>query len=143
MLYDSWMPFPSNTQSGTVPPGASPTASRLGFGCLLLFLVPFFLAGLYIISDGVTSLAHGQPVSKALPVVIFGVVFFSVPLLMLLMVAGGARSAADRATLRAQNPDRPWIYRKDWSDGLIADRKRSAAWPMLLFAAAFSAVGVP
>lgn len=131
-------PFPPQSA-----PNAKPRTNAIAFGCIGLFLLPFLLAGLYMIVDGARGLAHGYPASQSWGPMIFGVFFGGIPLLILTLLVSGQRSLAQRALLQAQNPDRPWIYKQEWVNGVITERGASAPWFMLVFAILFTAISIP
>lgn len=137
------MPYDESMSFQPAVTNAQPRINRLTGGCILLFILPFILIGLYMIIDGARGLAGGYPPSQSLGPMIFGVFFGGIPLLIAFVLVTGQRAAAQRSLLQAQNPDRPWVYRQEWVNGLIPDKNASAPWFLLVFSIIFTALSVP
>jgi hypothetical protein len=128
------------TQTSQKPPVMS---QKLALGCLALFTLPFVAAGVTAVGSGILQLMQGAPTTTALPLVALGTVFLAAAPAMFTAVMKGMRASAADAAVRAQNPDKPWFWRKEWADGVMTDRKATASWILFGFAIVFVAVSSP
>jgi hypothetical protein len=111
-------------------PLAQAKFSRFAFGCVLLFMLPFFLAGLGVTIAALNRPERGMPFYMQL---VFGSVF------MLVAVSGGTaaffgmKSAARTAARRAEHPESPWMWRDDWAQRTARERSAALGYGLLLF----------
>jgi hypothetical protein len=84
---------------------------------LILFLVPFIAAGLFVIVLGIRTVPEKPLPGFALAA--FGLFFLSIPCGVLALMHYGGREERRRAERRAANPDRPWTWREDFASGVI------------------------
>lgn len=118
----------------------SGVSSRLGFGCLILFALPFAGGGLLALVQGI-RLYGTKP--DAIVAIIVGGVFTLVGLLLMLGAWYGASASAKKNALQAQNPGKPWKWRDDWADGVIKDSNKGSAIGIWIFAVIWNSVSFP
>ena len=85
---------------------------------LILFLLLFIFAGLFVIFEGLRT-AMRQGLLPGALMVAFGVFFLSIPSGALALLIYGRREARRQAERRAANPDRPWTWRNDFATGTL------------------------
>lgn len=85
---------------------------------LILFLLLFIIAGLFVVVVGLRT-AVRQGVLPGAAMVAFGVFFLSIPCGALALLIYGRREARRQAERRAANPDRPWTWRDDFATGIL------------------------
>jgi hypothetical protein len=114
--------------------------NRLGFGCLMLFALPFAGGGLLALVAGI----HDYPAKPgAIVAIIMGGLFVAIGIL-LVVGAWYAKSAADKtAAQKTAYPDKPWMWRTDWASGVIADANKAGTIGFWIFAIIWSAVAIP
>lgn len=119
------------------------TSSAVGFGCLALFLAPFFIGGFVALSIGLRNLAQGTGFTEE-TIANLGVGSTFLTVSMALGIGGlyGFRKMKEEYALKAQYPDEPWLWRKDWSEGRIASNAGIGLIVLWVFAAVFSGFGV-
>lgn len=100
---------------------------------LTLLVTLFDVAGVFVIFEGLRTVSHGAVLQGAL-VAALGVFFLSIPALMLALLIHGRREECRRAELRVANPDRPWMWRQDFSSGMLSPEGD----PLTAFAPVFS-----
>lgn len=125
------------------PHDGAPNAGS-GSGCLtvfgLLFAIPGLLAGVSTLRKfadgraGVEQLVLGC--TAALVLVGAGVG---------LIVSGrlSAKAAAKDREIKARNPDKPWLWREDWTAGFARSEWKSAANLMAVMGAVFLLLSIP
>ena len=118
----------------------SGASSRTVFGCLLLFAVPFVAGGLLALVQGIRQ--YGTK-PDAIVGIIVGGVFTVVGLLLALGGWYAASASAKRDALQAQNPEKPWLWRGEWTNGVIKDSNKGAAIVLWIFALIWNAVSFP
>lgn len=127
------------------PADALPTSKsisvspRLLAGCLYLFAAPFCAFGLYALSMALRSLVAGDLAGAAYAGA-FGVGFSGVGFGLVYLLRHGARVVQAQERMRADNPDRPWLWREDWAAGRIA--ASGGVLPMVLIGCAVLCFGV-
>jgi hypothetical protein len=114
--------------------------SRLAFGCLSLFALPFAAGGLLALVQGIRQV-RTKP--DAIVAIIVGGVFTLVGLLILLGVRFAARTAARTEALQAQNPGKPWMWRDDWASGVIKDSNKGTTIGLWVVTLIWNAVSFP
>jgi hypothetical protein len=85
---------------------------------LILFLLLFIFAGLFVIVEGLRT-AMRQGLLPGAAMVAFGVFFLSIPSGALALLIYGRREARRQAERRAASPDRPWTWRNDFATGIL------------------------
>ena len=121
-------------QTASVGPGAS---SRFASGCLIVF-------GLIFAGFGLLALVQGLRAPTLLnPALLIGALFT----LIGLAVAGGALYGAKvmkrTEALKAEHPDKPWMWRQDWATGVIPDSNKSSTVGFWIFTLIWCAVSFP
>lgn len=124
-------------QSGSAKSGGS---NRLGFGCLLLFALPFVAFGLLALVQGIRQYPT-KP--DAIVGIIVGGVFAVVGLLLAVGAWYAASASAKKDALQAQNPGKPWMWRDDWAHGNVKDSNKAGAIGLWIFTAIWNAVSFP
>src|ERR1700688_114775 len=79
---------------------------------LALFGLPFLGMGLFF---AFASASRGGP--QAWIGVVFGLFFACIGLGLMSASIVGARISKQLDELKATNPDKPWLWRKDWAEG--------------------------
>jgi len=111
---------------------------------LTLFGLPFLCMGLLF---AYTSASRGGP--QAWIGVIFGLFFACIGLGLMSMGVLGARISKQQEEVKAANPGKPWLWRKDWAEGRAngADPRANVTawvfaglWDFLSAVVAFSAL---
>jgi len=122
----------------------SPKRARdFSVGCLVLFMLPFFLGGGMAAWSGIQALLNGDHGFQAMAPLITGIVFIGFSAVVVAVVIAAVRTAAANAVLRQQNPDKPWLWRKEWSDGVIVSRSGAQSVTLGFFAVIWNAITVP
>ncbi len=124
-------------QTLTAKSGAS---NRLLFGCLMLFAATFLAGGLVALVQGIRQYAI-KP--NAIVAIIVGGVFTVVGLLLMLGIRYAASASAKTDELKAQNPDKPWMWRNDWASRAIKDSNKSGAIGLWIFALLWNSISFP
>jgi hypothetical protein len=117
-------------QSTPQVPVAEAKGSRFAFGCVLLFMLPFFLAGLGVTVAAVNRPERGMPFYMQL---VFGGTFMLVAVVMGTAAFFGMRSSAATAARRAAHPDSPWMWREDWAQRTSKERSAALGFGLLIF----------
>ena len=110
-------------------------SSKGALGCLCVFMFPFFAVGLVFLALGVRHIFQGHW-REGLPVAGFAVVFLLFSSGFLALGLRGVRQAKEQERTRAANPDKPWLWRRDWAAGVIesgAVAGMVVAWAFSLF----------
>jgi hypothetical protein len=109
-------------------------------GCLVLFGLPFFLAGCFVIYQVVIG---KPPKGDFGPVgaVAFGALFALVGLGIMVGGVVGLRAVSRRNALREAHPDEPWLANTSWASGTIHS---SSGWGVVflwVFSLVWSGIG--
>jgi hypothetical protein len=123
-------------------PNAGGIKPKLGAGCLYLFAMPFCGFGLFALMESIRYLLAGN-LPQAAYGGIFGIAFCGVGFGLIYSVRLGTRSVAARDRLRAANPDRPWLWREDWTAGNIPTSTGNSASMLVGFAVLCFVVSAP
>ncbi|MCC6861609.1 MAG: hypothetical protein IT158_23770 [Bryobacterales bacterium] len=107
-----------------MPPDRLRSGSQPGSAGVVLFLLLFIAAGLFVIAAGLRA-ALRQGVLAGAAMAAFGILFLSIPAAGLALVVYGRREAKRRAGRRAANPGRPWTWRDDFASGILRPRRDS------------------
>lgn len=120
-----------------------PQGSRAGLGCTALFALPFLAAGGWVIVIGVRALMRHAPTTEWLVPMGVGLAFVAVPVTMVAAAASMQRRAAAAAALREQHPDAPWLWRREWAEGVLLDQLAPGALFLFLFALVWNGISIP
>ena len=115
---------------------------NLGFGCVILFLLPFAAVGAFTAVTAVQR-AAARNWTEALFLGLFAVTFGGVGFGGIAATLVGRRRLKEQAALEASHPDRPWLWRPDWASGRIIDSSRVTMFTAWLFAAFWNLVSFP
>jgi hypothetical protein len=114
----------------------------MGFGCVVLFALPFAAVGLVAGVMVIQKLAVGDWRTGAF-LGLFAIVFGSVGLGLIAAALAGRREAARRSVVQGQHPDEPWLWRQDWAAGRIEDAGRKGQYGLWAFAALWNLIAFP
>lgn len=111
--------------------------TKFGLGCLVLFGLPFLLAGLAAGWHAIREFNRGtgdsqEPILLAL----FSLVFCGAGTGVISLGFWGSRHQDSIQELKAIHPNQPWMWREDWARGRVeCSNKRTAvfAWLFALF----------
>lgn len=112
--------------------------SKWGLGCGLLFIIPFFVGGVFALITGIAGLKSGE--HNAHIGVIVGSIFLVVSTLMLVGLFYGVKRAKITDQKRAEHPDKPWLWREDWADGIVKCEGKASVWASAGFASVWNAI---
>ena len=122
----------------------SPKGVRdFSIGCVALFMLPFFLGGGMALWSGIQALLKGDRGFQAMAPLIAGIIFIGFSAVVVAVVIAAMRTAAASAVLRQQNPDKPWLWRKEWRDGVIVSSGGAQSVTVGFFAVIWNAIAVP
>ncbi len=116
------------------------SSSRLGFGCLILFALPFAGLGLLALFAGIRDYPT-KP--NAIVAIIVGGVFTLVGFLLIIGTLYGKAAAAKTDELKARNPNKPWMWREDWANGIIKDSNKAGTIGIWIFTVIWNAISFP
>ncbi len=112
-----------------------------GFGCLVLFLLPF--AGAGVVAGYQAFRVGSGDWGQAAMLAVFALVFGGVGFGGIAAAAAGRRRLAEAAALEARHPASPWLWRADWAAGRIEDGSRTHMWTAWAFAAFWNLISLP
>ena len=115
-------------------------AGKRGLACGLLFALPFAGLGLLGVVMGIRAYGK-QP--NAISGIIVGGIFAAIGIGLIVAIVVGARSGAKTDSLKAQHPNKPWLWRDDWSRGIIKDSNAAGTIGMWIFALIWNGVSLP
>jgi hypothetical protein len=127
---------------GSLATGRGLSSPALGFGCVVLFALPFAAVGLGAGVGVVQKLAVGD-LRTASFLGLFAVVFGGVGLGLIAVALAGRREAARRAVVETEHPEEPWLWRQDWAAGRIEDAGRKGQYGLWAFAALWNLIALP
>ena len=87
-------------------------STKLGVGCIVLFLLPFASVGAFTAVMAVQRAAAGSW-TEALFFSLFAVTFGGVGFGGIMFALAGQRKVKEQATLEARHPESPWLWRPD------------------------------
>jgi hypothetical protein len=111
----------------------------LVWGCLTLFGLPFFAAGVLTMLPALRT--HGD--RHDWPRIGFAAVFVLVGLGLIAAGPIGLAIAKRRRAREAQAPDRPWLWRDDWASGRIRGAFGSGGGSAWVFVLGWLTIAVP
>ncbi len=89
-------------------------------GCTMVFLAPFLIAGLGALGKGIYTVFDKREFTEEIIAMLgVGFVFTLVGGGLILAVFWGAKRKKELEKLKAQYPDAPWLWRKDWASGRV------------------------
>src|SRR5688572_21325118 len=91
---------------------------KAGWGCLILFLLPFCAIGIFAAVKAVLFFISGD-VKQGLFLSLFAAVFGGAGFGLLVAARFGAKKQKEIEALKLVHPDAPWMWRKDWAQGWI------------------------
>jgi len=121
----------------TPAPGSS---SRVAFGCLYAVAILFGGGGLLGLVTGIREYPSKPNAAVA---IIVGGIFTLIGTGLLLGAWYGSAAAKKKDALQAANPGKPWMWREDWSRGIIQDSNKSGTIGIWIFAILWNAVSFP
>jgi hypothetical protein len=127
-----------------IPGSAAPDSPKaaLGFGCMVLFLLPFATVG--VITAGMAvQRAVQENWYEMLFFTLFAVTFGGVGLGGIAFTLLARRKLKEQDALKARHPTEPWQWQKDWAAGRIDDTGRTTMWVSWVFATFWNLVSLP
>ncbi len=118
-------------------------SSAVGAGCLVLFALPFAAGGLFGLSLLLAAVQRGDPAGRILLIASVAIPFCLVGFGMMFAAAGGRRRKREDEELRAQHPDSPWLWNRDWASRRIGDDSRTAMVSLWGFAILWNIISSP
>jgi hypothetical protein len=117
--------------------------SKIGLLFISLFALPFAAFGLFALSRAVPQLLSGAGDSQVWLGLLFGVVFSSIGLGLILVGFYGAKLNQRQQRLEAEFPGQPWKWRFDWATGRINSNTRSDTIGAWAFAILWNLISSP
>ena len=114
----------------------------VGFGCVVLFLLPFAAVGVVTAVLAVQRAAARNP-TEALFFTLFAVTFGAVGFGGIAAALAGRRKVQEQKALEASHPESPWLWRSDWASGRIIDSGRTTMFAVWTFAALWNLISFP
>ena len=114
----------------------------VGFGCVVLFALPFAAVGLFAGVQSALKLATGDWRTAAF-LGLFAIVFGGVGLGLAVAALAARREAERRALAQARHPDEPWLWREDWASGRLEDSGRKGEYALWVFATLWNLIAIP
>jgi hypothetical protein len=114
-------------------------------GCGYVVFVILLAGGLALVGAGVAEFRshHGRLTASSLVLVILGAVLAAGSLAYLRFARSAVRAAAAEAARRAQFPDQPWKWKKEWQGPAIEAKTGATAAGLWVFAILWNAVSAP
>ncbi len=100
-------------------------------GCLIVFMVPFFLIGAVVAATAFSREAHDAQFYTQLGA---GGIFMMFAVLMTVVVTLAMKRNAEITKLRAANPAAPWLWREDWAQSIVREQGGAQRIGLLVFA---------
>ncbi|GAB4317967.1 MAG: hypothetical protein Kow0059_11170 [Candidatus Sumerlaeia bacterium] len=120
------------------------SSSARSLGCLIVFLLPFFAVGLFVLSVGLRELIGGaRPLKECAAIIGFGTVFTGFAGAFLALGVAGYRRRKQIEDSRRKHPEEPWLWREDWARGRIVSEGRGNVWVIWGFALFWNAISIP
>lgn len=120
------------------------TGNRVGLVVVGLFFgLPFAAAGVFAMVTAFAALRAGIW-NQAIPSALAGLVACAIGFGLLAVVFVRWKPQAQGDRLRAANPEKPWLWRKDWAEGRVSDSTASTMWFLWIAAFCFNLIfGLP
>ena len=117
---------------------------KTGLVFIVLFMLPFCGVGLICVVLALRELLSEQPeMGTVLFLGLFGLVFEGVGLWMILRALKGYKSSQQVDERKTQHPDKPWLWREDWTSRLIPDSNRLSLSYIWFFAVFWNLISAP
>src|SRR5438067_1674495 len=110
-------------------------------GCVAVFALPFFIAGVNLLNLGIRGNGRGD--GSAVILLAIGIGFTALSVSFVALIWFGLRQMEATARRRHLNPMQPWLWRDDWAARRVAEgtpRIRAALW---IFALMWNAITIP
>ena len=120
--------------------GQAVAGKRSSMGCFLAVALSVLAIGLFALYTGIRQYGK-QP--NALAPIIFGAIFTIVGLGLILGARYGASRSAKLDEMKTRYPDQPWMWREDWSRGVIGDSNKAGTFGLWIFAVVWNAISFP
>jgi hypothetical protein len=118
--------------------------NNASWGCLLLFLAPFFAAGIFLVGLALkNTLEHGWNSEQSWGPLIGGAMFLAVSSAFLLVGKLGHKEERKRERQIEQYPHEPWKWNSEWESGWISTKSHNQVVVLWIFAIVFTGFGVP
>lgn len=117
-------------------------ASSQGWGCMMLFALPFAGAGIAALVQGLRMLPSGKH-KEIMEPLLFGVIFTLGGLGMMVFGYYSMRAEKARNARKAAHPDEPWRWREDWAAGRADSQSGLGVWGIWIFAVFWNLVSGP
>jgi hypothetical protein len=112
----------------------SRVGGRVAFGCVAAFSLPFVLTGTFILRQGLMLVGHDP---SAWAMVAGGALFTAVGIAFIAGARYSMSHLSHELAMREQNPDKPWLWREDWTQGYARETGGTAAvvalWAFAIF----------
>src|SRR5258708_1903910 len=108
------------------PVQMSRAGGRVALGCVTAVSLPFVLTGAFILKQGLPLVGRDP---SAWVLVGGGALLTAVGIAFIVGAWYTLHHASHELTLREQNPDKPWLWREDWSQG---HARESGGTPFLI-----------
>ena len=117
-------------------------STAVGFGCILLFSLPFAAVGVFAAVQAGLKLAQGDWRTAGF-LSVFAVVFGGVGIGLPAAAVAGRKEAERRERAAAAHPEEPWLWRQDWASGQVEDSGRKGQYGLWVFAALWNLIAFP
>ncbi len=117
-------------------------SSRMATGCVVLFLLPFAAAGTFCAVQTM-RLAHAGVWRDAIFLGIGALTFGGVGFGGLAGMRVAYRRMKEAEALQASHPKEPWLWRRDWASGRIADTTQDTLLAAWIFATLWNLISLP
>lgn len=114
---------------------------RIALGCLAIFIVPFIAAGGATVVAGIRAMLRHE--SHGVVALIAGAAFLAVAVSIFAIAFRATANAAQATRLQSATPDQPWLWRDDWRERRIPDRKATQNIGLWIFAIFWNAITAP
>lgn len=118
------------------------TTSKLGLGCLIAFLTPFALVGVFSLAGAIRQIAAGQ-IGDAAFMSIFAIMFGGVGVGGIFFVIRAHRRHLEHVERLNQLGDEPWRIRDDWASGVLTHDSKATMLAALGIAAFWNVIAIP
>jgi hypothetical protein len=117
--------------------------TKKGLACTVLFLMPFMIAGVFILGSGILAFIKEPKFTEDI-IARFGVgtMFTAISLGFLALVLLGARKEKEEDHLKKENPTSPWLWKEEWHDGKISSSAPTAAIILWIMGLVFTAIPI-
>jgi hypothetical protein len=102
------------------------TSPNVALGCLLIFLIPLFAAGLFMCGMGLKKAFAG--VGQGWAIAGFGLAFSILAALFVVIARKSFTAGAKQRRAAAARPGEPWTWREDWAAVVDASDRGAAKW---------------